>query len=219
MFHHMFLYTHRIACVFTQLFFLVRRRRGGRGRVHRQFLEARRSQRRALLLVRDELRHRELGAAARRQLRLAPRGSGGCTGGVQQRLHAGAAGPGSRVAAKGCVPFKSCRCGAQIGLRRRKHAVQLFLFPLKHPQSRFFLAALRAPGATTLRTQFRAEPWLGFLLEILPHPALVGLLSFAVVLRRFLLHGACAAAGQPERTLNQRRDVTVGLRRLGGHFH
>lgn len=117
-FCHM-LFTHRIACVFTQLLLLF----------HHQFLKARRAERGALLLVRDQLRYREFGAFVRSQLRLAPRSSAGCT----KRFHI-AASTGNSVACEGLSSFKGGRGrAAQIRLRRRKHPVQLFLFSLKHP--------------------------------------------------------------------------------------
>lgn len=160
--------THRIARVFTQLLLF-------RGRIHHEFLKARRAEGRALLLVLDELRHGEFGAPVRRQLRFAPRGSAGCAERMQQRLP-GAAGAGDRVALISLPRLKRRRGrAAEIRLRRRDHAVQMFLFTLKHPQSRLLFAGLRAPGGpSALQSQFRTEQRLGFLLEILPHPPLVG---------------------------------------------
>lgn len=159
--------TYRIARVFTQLLLF-------RARIHREFLKARRAEGRALLLVHDELM-REFGTPVRRQLRFAPRGSAGCTKRMRQRL-AGGAGAGNRVALISLFSIKRRRGGtAEIGLRRREHAVQMLLFSLKHPQSRLLFAGLRAPGGTpAFQSQFRTEQWLGFLLEILPHPPLVG---------------------------------------------
>lgn len=192
--------THRIACVFTQLLLF-------RGRIHHEFLKARRAEGRALLLVYDELRDGEFGAPVRRQLRFAPRGSAGCTERMQQRLPAGA-GAGNRVALISLFSFKRRRGRtAEIRLRRRDHAVQMFLFSLKHPQSRLLFASLRDPcGSSALQCQFRTEQGLGFLLEILPHLPLVGQrllpLGAALMLGWFLLHGARAAAGQPEHTPN-----------------
>ena len=185
--------THRIARVFTQLLLF-------RGQIH-EFLEARRAEGRALLLV----RHRQLGAPVRRQLRFAPRGSAGCTERMQRRLPAGA-GAGNRVALVSLVSSKGPRGRtAQIRLRRRDHAVQIFLFSLKYPQSRLLFAGLRDPGGTSaLQSQFRTEQGLGFLLEIRPHPPLAGHrrlpLGAAMMLGWLLLHGARAAAGQPKHT-------------------
>lgn len=198
--------THRIARVFTQLLLF-------RGRVHHEFLKARRAEGRALLLVHDELRHGEFGAPVRRQLRFAPRGSAGCAERMLQRLPAGAAARNRGALIGPSSSFKGRRGrAAQIGLRRRDHAVQMFLFTLKHPQSRLLFAGLRAPGgASALQSQFRTEQGLGFLLEILPHPPLVGQrllpLGAALMLGGFLLHrarAAAAGAGQPERTPNER---------------
>lgn len=209
--------THRVARVFTQLLLLFR------GRIYHQFLKARRAEGRALLLVHDQLRYWEFGAPVRRQLRFAPRGSAGCTERMQQRLPAGA-GAGSRVALISLLSFKRRRGRtAEIRLRRRDHAVQMFLFPLKHPQSRLLLAALGAPGDTSaLQSHFRTEQGFGFILDIPPDSPLVGQrllpLGAALMLRWFLLHGARAATGQPERT-EERKDVTVGLLGLRGHFH
>lgn len=113
-------FTHRITCVFTQLLLLSHHR----GRVHYQFLEARRAERGALLLVRDQLGHGQLGASVRRQLRLAPRGPRSCAKGMYQGLSV-FAGAGDRVAPDWLlVSFKGpWRRAAQIGLRRREHAV------------------------------------------------------------------------------------------------
>lgn len=160
--------THRIARVFTQLLLF-------RSRVHHEFLKACRAEGRALLLVHDELRYGEFGAPLRRQLRFAPRGSAGCTERMQQRLPAGAA-TRNRVDLISLFPFKRRRGRtAEIRLRRRDHAVQMFLFSLKHPQSRLLFAGLRAPGGTSaIQSQFGTEQGLAFLLEILPHPPLVG---------------------------------------------
>lgn len=201
--------THRIARVFTQLLLFC-------GRIHHEFLKTRRAEGRALLLVHDELRHGEFGAPVRRQLRFAPRGSAGCAERMLQRLPAAGAAARNRGALIGpSSSFKGRRGrAAEIGLRRRDYAVQMFLFTLKHPQSRLLFAGLGAPGGTSaLQSQFRTEQGLGFLLEILPHPPLVGQrllpLGAALMLGGFLLHSAraaAAAAGQPERTLNERME-------------
>lgn len=170
--------THGIARVLTQLLLF-------RGRIHHEFLKARRAEGRALLLVHDELRYGEFGAPVRRQLRFAPRGSAGCTERMQQRLPVGA-GAGNRVALISLFSFKRRRGRtAEIRLRGRDHAVQMFLFSLKHPQSRLLFASLRTPGGTSaLQSQFRTEQRLGFLLEILPHLPLIGqrLLPFGAAL-------------------------------------
>lgn len=159
----------------------------------------------------------------RRQLRFAPRGTAGCTERMQQRLLAGA-GAGSSVALIRLLSFKRRRGRtAEIRLRRRDHAVQMFLFSLKHPQSRLLLAALGAPGGTSaLQSQFRTEQGFGSILEVLPDSSVVGQgllpLGAALMLRWFLLHGARAATGQPERTLKSGRMSQLGCWGSGGTF-
>lgn len=103
-------FTHRITRVFTQLILLPHHYSG---RFHHQFLKARRAERGALVLVRDQLGHRQFGAPVRRQLGFAPRGPGGSAKALEQRLSISAC---SRNCIRLLVTFKPGRRGAQIRL-------------------------------------------------------------------------------------------------------